>query len=303
MRFEQDLLLAIALLAATPLTLMAAQASPPTPKSNNGNNSDDAIKRATTKLQDVLRDEATRTGNVILTGLEPGVFDTAIVRVALKGAYPGSGVARVVLWNNASYGIHGEHDLGDLVRALGWLKQPPDTDSLVRIVNAAQFEGVMAVDSAPPPSVTTSPDGLVLTMMRISFPSGARDPVKVVIGAQGPAVVTFGNVTNSTASASSGMSLADASHALDKGSAVEKSQAITSLGKSTDPAAKALLAKATTLPNEQLATDALQAIGNSPEAAAALRKAWADLSADKRAELIRNAGELHGSAFAAQLGK
>lgn len=263
---------------------------------------DAATKRATAKLQDLLRDQAKQAGKELVAGEEPGALGTTVVRVVVKDAYPGSGVARVVVWNGKSYGVHGERDLADLARERGWLKKAPETAGFVKLVGDAQFEGLLAVDESTAPSLSAGKDGLVLSLVRRTFPSGAREPVRVTIGAKGPAQVSVGGGAAPTAEKSPAANpLADAQRALESGSAVEKSAAINALAKSSDPAAKALLARATLLPAEQLAIDALQAIGSTPEAAAALRKAWSGLDAARRATLVQNATELHGPAFGALL--
>lgn len=263
-----------------------------------------AAARATARLTGLLREEAQRAGKELVTGEEQGALGTTVVRVAIRDAYPGSGVARVVLWKGRSYGVRGEHDLAELVRERGWLKHAPETAGFVRLVGDAQFDGLLAVDEAVPPTLQVGKGALSLSLVRRTFPSGAREPVKLAIFAHGPAVVTIaaggGGQPASEPRAGEG-SLASAARALESGSAVEKSAAIAALARSADPAARDLLARATTQPSEQLATDALMALGGSPAAAAALRKAWSGLDGTRRAALLRSAAELHGAAFAAEL--
>ena len=221
-----------------------------------------------------------------------------MVTAAIPDAYPGTGVACVVLDGSVSYGQHGERNLAELVRKKGWLKKAPPTADLVRLVNDAEFDGLLQVDDTTPPAVILSPAGLELKLVRRSFPSGARESVRVLMPPKGKALVEIGQATQATPAAPPGGPLAEAERALEHGSPAERSAAITALSSRRDARALALLAHATTLGNEQLTADAIVAIGTSPEAAAALKKAWAPLDATRRQQLLQLAAEAHGAAFA-----
>lgn len=269
-----------------------------------------AVKKASARLEALLRDEAKRAGKPVVTGQDPGPLKTTVVRAAIQDAYPGSGVARVVVWNGRTYGKRGERDLADLARERGWLKKAPDAAALARLVGDAQFDGLLAIDEAAAPAAATGKEGLSLSFTRRTFPGNAAEPVRVVIGSKGPAVITIGGgaapaggKAQPAKDAPAANPLADAARALESGGAAERSSAIAALGKSKDPGRFDLLARATLLPSEQLATDALVAIGGSPDAVAALRKAWAGIDAARRARLSATAGEVYGPAVAAELAR
>jgi hypothetical protein len=251
--------------------------------------------RAEARVLDAVREEATRSGKKPTLGRRPGALGTTVVTAAVPDAYPGSGVACVVLEAGLSYGRHGERNLADLARKKGWLKQAPPAADLVRLVSDAEFEGLLQVDDASPPAMTLSRAGLELKLVRRTFPSGAREPVRVLLPPKGEAIVEVGQA------APSQDPLAEAERALEHGSPAEQSAAITTLSARRDARALALLAHATTLGNEQLTADAIVAIGPSPEAAAALKKAWAPLDATRRQQLLQLAAEAHGGAFADRL--
>jgi hypothetical protein len=119
-------------------------------------------------------------------------FGLKLVRAIAEGAYPGSGVAAVLLdpATGVTYGAHGESDLADLARARGWLKKAPDAAELVKLVNAGQYAGLLIID-AQAPTVETTAAGLVLHFARDNFPSGARDRVTATFPPAGKLTVDF----------------------------------------------------------------------------------------------------------------
>jgi hypothetical protein len=259
---------------------------------------------AEARVLGAVGEEAARAGKKPTLARRPGALGTTVVTAAIPDAYPGTGVACVVLDGSLSYGRHGERDLADLARKKGWLKKAPPTDELVRLVNDAEFEGLLQIDDTTPPVATLSAAGLELRLQRRTFPSGAFESVRILLPPKSKALVEVGQLApaaGGTPAAPPQDPLAEAERALEHGSPAEQSAAITALSARRDARALALLAHATTLGNEQLTADAIVAIGASPEAAAALKKAWAPLDAARRQQLLQLAAEAHGAAFADRL--
>lgn len=114
--------------------------------------------------------------------IRQGPFDTLLVRAWFPGAYPGTGVMAVMVDKNAaSYGIHGERDFADFVRAQGWLKTEPEVEDFMRLLDFAQFEAVvMNLSHLEAPTLKIEGDRLVLRFVRGFMPNGAY-PTEVVV--------------------------------------------------------------------------------------------------------------------------
>ena len=122
---------------------------------------------------------------------EKGPLGLAVITAAIPHAYPGSGVLRVLIDDRGTtYGVHGEQDLAELVRAHRWNHEVPDLDALIRLINAALFEGVAMLMDAPAPSATAKDGTLVVQVDRAWHPSGARSRVTVTVGPVGNATVS-----------------------------------------------------------------------------------------------------------------
>lgn len=118
------------------------------------------------------------------------LFDLWVVTAAIEHAYPGSGVARVLVdKDGVTYGVRGDKDLADLIRARGWLASPPDAISLRKLVDFAHMDGVgMMLDD--PPVLTKTKDGLLLTFYTTAMPPGPRYKSELTVGATGKATLT-----------------------------------------------------------------------------------------------------------------
>jgi hypothetical protein len=113
---------------------------------------------------------------------EAGQLGTTVVVAAIPGAYPGSGVVRVVVdRDEQSYGVHGDKDLADLARLREWLVKPPTVGELVRIVNDAQFEGIAILEADKKDPLKITPAGLELRVMRYWIPSSQPFPTLIRI--------------------------------------------------------------------------------------------------------------------------
>ena len=148
------------------------------------------------KIESVKRDlSATLAkqfkGAKIDTRAEAGPVGLTVITAAVPGAYPGSGVLRVLIDDHeVTYGVHGEKDFADLVRARHWIeKDPPDADTLRRLVDFAFFEGVAIWMDSPPPLYTRTHDTLTITAYRTWHPSGGKTRVQVRVPASGKAEV------------------------------------------------------------------------------------------------------------------
>lgn len=266
---------------------------------------EEPAERAAARLHEALAAQA--PGKPIDTRSEPGPLDTTVVTAAVRDAYPGSGILRVVLdAKGRSYGAHGERSLAELARTRGWLARPPSVEALVKLVSAAQFDGLLMLDDASPPKLERRDGGLALELVRRRMPSGAREQVAVRFPKQGDLVVTVAPLAPAppkvTGAAADPITAAE--RALAPGSqagAAEKSAAITTLHGRSDARSLAALARATTDGDEDIAAEAMMAMGAGAPSSAALRAAWKDLPATRRAHLVEMAGEAYGAAFAATL--
>ncbi len=123
---------------------------------------------------------------------EPGPVGLTVITAAIEHAYPGSGVMRVLIDDNGvTYGVHGEKDFAELVRARKWLGDGalPEAAILQRLVDVAFFEGVAIWMDAPAPKVERGHESLTITLYRTWHPSGGKTRVRVTVSASGKAQV------------------------------------------------------------------------------------------------------------------
>jgi hypothetical protein len=111
----------------------------------------------------------------------PGPLGVTILRARFPHAYPGDGVASVVLFDGVTWGIHGQRTFADLVRKRGWRAKPPRPGDLLRIVDAACFEGMGSLHSV----VVKHGKRLRIEALRVTMPVGDL-PVVVDVGPEGP---------------------------------------------------------------------------------------------------------------------
>lgn len=143
------------------------------------------------KLQKELeRAVAAKFKGEVQSEIKPGPADTLLVRAWYPGAYPGTGVMSAFVAKNAtSYGIHGERDFAEFVRAEGWLQREPDVHDFLKLADYAQFEAVvMNLEHLEKPVIKNEGRGLVLYFVRGFMPNGAY-PTEVVVGKTGPVKV------------------------------------------------------------------------------------------------------------------
>lgn len=255
------------------------------------------------KLRALLEKDAKAAGKAVKVATTDGPQGLRVVTASIPDAYPGTGVLRVVLdKNGTSYGAHGERDIADLFRAQGWLQTPPPVATMTQIVNDALFEGLYVINAADGAAIQSSAEGLVLTFVRQAPLNGRAEEVQLLAPKSGKAQIRIApRVQASSASGAAKDPAAELVAALAAKRFVDAASAVRALRGSTQPGALAALARATAEGNEVVATDALSAIGNTPDAAAALRSAWQSLPAARRAALLQTATELYGPGFSAQL--
>jgi hypothetical protein len=129
-------------------------------------------------------------GAKVETRANDGPLDLIIVTAAIPGAYPGSGVARVLIDDKGvTYGIHGEKDFADLARERHWLSDGaiPDAATLLKLVDNAFFEGVALWLDKPAPKYQRAHGALIITLYRTWHPSGGTTRVTVTVPASGKA--------------------------------------------------------------------------------------------------------------------
>jgi hypothetical protein len=254
---------------------------------------------AVTRVEALLRAHlaASNPGAVIKTSHSAGALGTTVVMAAIEGAYPGTGVARVVLDEaNVPYGVLGDKSLADLARARGWLDKPPDQEAFLRLVNDTLFNGVAILVAPDPHALRIAGGELLFDFERHSFPTNFADPTRLRIGRAGPPVV------ESTAPKDPPEDpAASLEWALDKREAAVALVFLPKLKGRTDDRAMKAMARATTSENRMIAADAMNQLGPTPDAAKALKAAWATLPEARRRELVSLAASFFGGAFAATL--
>lgn len=122
--------------------------------------------------------------------VEDGPLGVSFAAVAIPDAYPGTGVVRAVLVGGKCYGAHCPLSFADLARAQGWLKEIPAAPDLVRVLNAANYNGLLAIEAG---SERADPKngGLLITFMRTDpFNPSRRTAVLIGVPVGGPLVVT-----------------------------------------------------------------------------------------------------------------
>ncbi|MCB9785442.1 MAG: hypothetical protein H6744_02000 [Deltaproteobacteria bacterium] len=278
--------------APAPAPPRAAPAAPATPPQDQATMVKEGEKRVRAHLATEAADRpiALRTTD--------GPAGTKVVRGAIEGAYPGSGTRAVVVAPKGRvYGPRSATDLAALVRELGWLAKAPPAADLVVLADALLFDGSLAQAPKSKPAVALRGGTLVLDLTRVVFPSQAQQPVRVSIGAAGPAQVTVaGKPVSVEVSPAEELEAALASD-----DAAGMARGVQALRGSTDKRALAALARVSASDNEELGASALMAIGSSADAAAALEAAWSKLPAPKRDALKAMATELYGAEFSARL--
>lgn len=231
---------------------------------------------------------------------EAGPLGLRLLVAQARDAYPGTGMRAVVADDaGVAYGKTADLGLADLARARGWLSTPPPAADLMRVVNAAAFDGLLALEPDAPQVTKTHDGALELRFVRSAFPSGAREPMLVRIGALGRE-----EVRRLPAEGPGPPTPIDATaafmRALDAGGPAEIALALSKLRPPFGPRELAAFARAAIFPNEDIATTALVTMGGGGAALAAVRDALAG-APDRRAAVVGWVGELYGSAAAAGL--
>jgi hypothetical protein len=121
---------------------------------------------------------------------EPGPLGLKVIVAYNPKAHPGTGMKKVLMDDDGiTYGIHGEKEFAELVRAQGWCDAPPEPTAFLKLVNLAYYDGIGKFSDTEFKLEKTSKD-LVFHFVKIEHPSGKRIPVVMTIGASGPAVFT-----------------------------------------------------------------------------------------------------------------
>ncbi|MEZ4269022.1 MAG: hypothetical protein R3F39_21905 [Myxococcota bacterium] len=231
---------------------------------------------------------------------EAGPLGLQVLTAQARDAYPGTGFRAVVVDGaGVAYGKSAALGLADLARARGWLTAPPSAADLVRVANAAAFDGLLALTTDAPTLKKTDDGALELRFVRTAFPSGAREPMLLRIGSMGREEVqrlpAEGPGPPTPIDATTGFV-----RALDAGGAAEIALALSKVRPPFGPREFAAFARAAVIPNEDIATTALVTMGGSAEALAAVGEALAG-APDRREAVVGWVGELYGSAAAAGL--
>jgi hypothetical protein len=246
--------------------------------------------------------EARAEGKRVTTRRAPGALDTTVVIASTEGAYPGTGVSSVVLdGSGATFGAHGERPLGALADARGWFARLPDEAELLRLVNDAQFDGLMMIDTDQPHTARVVGDAIELRFVRRAFPSLALDAVVVKIPRHGPPAVEIAAVPVPEEPPPPSDPVEALEVSLAARQFTKSLEAIARLKGHREARALLALARAVALGNAVVAGDAVTLLGATPEAATALKAAFQGLEVEVREKKIAFVAEFHGASFAAQL--
>jgi hypothetical protein len=101
----------------------------------------DPLDLAVERARGALASEGGAAEVSVLDGPE----GTRIVRAAIPGAYPGTGVAALIYdpRSGKTYGKHGERNIAQLVQERGWLARRLPDAQLIRLVHEARFDGIL----------------------------------------------------------------------------------------------------------------------------------------------------------------
>ena len=263
---------------------------------------DAGLERAAARIRGQLQPEAARLDKPI-KGDAPAVgpVGTRIVRARIDGAYPGTGVATILVTADGdSWGKRGERDVADLMRRLGWLKTAPAAKTFMAVLNQAEYDGMLLWNAETVRiELQRSDPSLHVAFERRAAFGPQRSPMKMRLKGAGELISEHRPLAETQPARATPTEALKAALASDQALAI--GTAITRLRGTTDPAGRALLAQTSTLANDTLAVAALDAVGTTDGAVTALRKAWSGLDSKRKAQLVAFATELHGPAFAAKL--
>ncbi|MBI3540749.1 MAG: hypothetical protein HY073_01180, partial [Deltaproteobacteria bacterium] len=151
------------------------------------------LTRKIEKVQDDLREKVQREYRYeiqIAVREEPGPFGLKVIVACNPKAHPGTGMKKVLMDEaGTTYGTHGEKDLADLIRQKGWLSNPPEPTSFLKLLNLAYFDGIGKL--APEVKFVKTHQGWEFHFIKIEHPSGKRISMVMTIGSIGS--VVFGN--------------------------------------------------------------------------------------------------------------
>jgi hypothetical protein len=117
----------------------------------------------------------------------PGPEGVYLVRAWEEGAYPGTRVVSTIVdRDGTSYGVHGQLDFSVFVRRRHWLRELPEVDEFMKLLDYAQFEAVlMVIRENDEPRLALEQGALVLKFTRGFIPNG-RARTTIRIGTRGP---------------------------------------------------------------------------------------------------------------------
>ncbi len=146
------------------------------------------IKKVGEALQSLVQQEYKHAIQIEVRE-EPAPFGISAITAANPKAHPGTGIRRVLMDDEGNtYGIHGEKDLGELIRLKG-LKDDADPKQFLRLINLAYFEGIALLVN-PEPRFIKTPKGWSFQFFRNIHPSGKRVATVFQLTASGAAQLT-----------------------------------------------------------------------------------------------------------------
>ena len=230
-------------------------------------------------------------GSSVTTEVVPAPQGLSAARAFVRGSAPGRGV-RTVLVDKEGHriGQWGDLDLADLVRQRGWIASPLPVSDLVELVSYALTDGLL--QTLPNPTLTTDGHTLRLHGRRHRYPIGDVD-FEVRIADSGPAVFTDLEAPEKPAVPPI-TALAAALTAKDEHAALV---AVMGLGPQSEPQDREVVAHATRMHDDQLITEAIVLLGDSPDTRQRLHAAWATLSAADRQHRLALARAAYGPSF------
>ncbi len=266
---------------------VTALAGCPTPEAVDGTaGSATATSDVAAEAEQAMRALAKRNAlEGVESAIEAGPLETRVARAIRVGAYPGTGVFRVVVADGATFGHRGARDLAELARARGWHRTPPDASDLFRLVSAAQHDGLLARAAGTPAAAEVVDGDLVLTAVLSEPFNDATHDLRVTFPATGMLTSTR-TARPATASKPATKGAVEAlKAALASHDSMEILDAIEGVKGNQAPERFAALASAAVIDNDRISRDALAALGSSDDGLRALRTAAATLAPAQRAQL------------------
>jgi hypothetical protein len=200
----------------------------------------------------------------------PGGF--TVVRAALRGSYPGTGVAvALVSPGGRVYGKGTGNDLAELLDELGFDPSPPGARLLAELVALICFDGLVTVLDDSPPTASITGDGVRLEAVVRGALARRPDQLMVIIPDAGAPTI---DRTPITAEAPAPIDRAVAlERALDSGDAMAVQRALRAMSGTLTEREMTVIARVALEAGGPVADQARRRLGDGPAAQQAFERA------------------------------